>query len=500
MRISITFKTYASYIVSLLFIILFTYAAVSKLLEFQNFQAQLGQSPLISAYTAFISYAVIIIELVIAVLLAIPKTRLLAIVLSYILMVIFTSYIIVILNYATFVPCSCGGILEDMNWEQHLLFNIVFTLLAAIVILITSTDRFHEIIRLTIITIVSSGTIVLMYLNSEHIMHRENPFIRRFIQGSAIKNGQIETNSNSKYLAGADKNYIYLGDDRAPLHIMAYDSTLKIKKHYKIQLEKEDFPFTSVHIKIVPPYFYVVDGTVPVIYKGKISDWKAKLLMYGNTYYFSRAEVLSEDKIAFRTQLIKTQGNILGIFNFKDSLQLSYAPQLLQKQIDGFFDTDGMMNYEANNKTFVYVYYYRNQFIVANENLNLIYRGKTIDTISKANLKVVKISETGQRKIASVPTVVNQLTSISNNSLFVNSNILGRYESKQMWKRASIVDVYDIKKNIYKSSFYIHDVNKTKLQSMIISGKNLYALVGHHLVKYRLSKYVVNDSISHIQK
>jgi hypothetical protein len=36
-------------------IILFTYAAISKLIDFENFQTQLGQSPLLSAYAASIS-------------------------------------------------------------------------------------------------------------------------------------------------------------------------------------------------------------------------------------------------------------------------------------------------------------------------------------------------------------------------------------------------------------------------------------------------------------
>lgn len=48
-----------------LFIILFIYAAVSKLMDFENFQIQLAQSPLLSAYPGFVSYAVIIVEIVI---------------------------------------------------------------------------------------------------------------------------------------------------------------------------------------------------------------------------------------------------------------------------------------------------------------------------------------------------------------------------------------------------------------------------------------------------
>ena len=53
MKIKVTnLKTTLVEIISILLMVLFVYSALSKLLEFQNFQAQLGQSPLISAYTA----------------------------------------------------------------------------------------------------------------------------------------------------------------------------------------------------------------------------------------------------------------------------------------------------------------------------------------------------------------------------------------------------------------------------------------------------------------
>lgn len=217
----------------------------------------------------------------------------------------FTAYIIVILNYSSFVPCSCGGILEEMGWKEHLIFNIAFTILAAIASVVIATNKSKTVLKLAIISIIGSAVIVILYFYSEHTMHRENPFIRRFIQGAASKTAEAELTNNSKYFAGMDGSTIYFGDSQAPLHIIAYDTILKEKRHYKIQLERENFPFASVQVRIAPPYFYLMDGTVPVIYKGNISDWKAKLVMYDNNYYFSKAEVIAPDKIAFRAQQVK---------------------------------------------------------------------------------------------------------------------------------------------------------------------------------------------------
>ena len=117
-------------IISFLFILLFVYAALMKLLDVEKFTVQLGQSPLLMAFAPLIAWVVPIIELIVAALLIFSRFRLVGLYASFTLMVMFTVYIIIVLNLASHVPCSCGGILEDMNWTQHLIFNIWFVLLS----------------------------------------------------------------------------------------------------------------------------------------------------------------------------------------------------------------------------------------------------------------------------------------------------------------------------------------------------------------------------------
>ena len=120
--------------ICLLYILLFVYAAVSKLLDFENFQVQLGQSPLLSVFAWWVARLVPAIELGIVVLLSVPKWRNLGLFGALILMTLFTTYIFIVLHYSSFVPCSCGGILEKMSWNTHLVFNIIFVLLAGLAI------------------------------------------------------------------------------------------------------------------------------------------------------------------------------------------------------------------------------------------------------------------------------------------------------------------------------------------------------------------------------
>src|SRR5690554_4763775 len=118
MKLSTAYKQSIVTIIALLYILLFVYAAVSKLLDFENFRIQLGQSPMLSVYAGWLAWMVPVLELFIAILLGFPKTRALGFLCSYTLMVMFSTYIYIILEFGTFVPCSCGGVLEKMGWEE----------------------------------------------------------------------------------------------------------------------------------------------------------------------------------------------------------------------------------------------------------------------------------------------------------------------------------------------------------------------------------------------
>lgn len=119
-------------IIVFLFVVLFIYAAASKLMEFSLFKAQIGKSPLIMYYTDWIAWMVPSVEIVISLALLIPRFQLMGLFASFSLMFIFTAYIVFILYFSPYVPCSCGGILSSMGWIEHLIFNVGFTLLAVL--------------------------------------------------------------------------------------------------------------------------------------------------------------------------------------------------------------------------------------------------------------------------------------------------------------------------------------------------------------------------------
>lgn len=117
-------------IICALFIFLFVYTAAGKLMEFQSFTLVLSQSPFIGSYAPVVAWILPVTEFVIAALLFFPLTQRTGLYATIILMVLFTGYIAYMIVFIPHLPCSCGGVIKQMSWLQHLVFNLVFTSLA----------------------------------------------------------------------------------------------------------------------------------------------------------------------------------------------------------------------------------------------------------------------------------------------------------------------------------------------------------------------------------
>lgn len=124
--------------ISAIFILLFVYTALSKLFTFKIFTMTLEETPLIGGMAAFIAIALPVSEILVSLLLLIPRTRKWGLYSTFSMMLTFTLYIGYMIIFTPNRPCTCGGVMEKMTWNQHLIFNIVFTILALIGILINN--------------------------------------------------------------------------------------------------------------------------------------------------------------------------------------------------------------------------------------------------------------------------------------------------------------------------------------------------------------------------
>jgi hypothetical protein len=178
--------------------------------------------------------------------------------------------------------------------------------------------------------------------------------------------------------------------------------------------------------------------------------------------------------------------NIIGTIDIDDTLKGIFSTELLEKQDDGVFDTDGKLIYSASLDKLIFIYYYRNQYIVANKNLDLGFRGKTIDTISRAQLDISENTSRQQRKLGGNSLLVNRNIATADKFLFIDSPRLGKLEPEAMFADANIIDVYDLLDQSYRFSFYLYGHKEEKAREFIIVGGIFYALQGNEIVAYKM--------------
>lgn len=476
------------------FILLFCYASISKLLDFENFQVQIAQSPLLSAYAGFISYAVIIAEVFFALLLVIPKSRLLGLYCSLAIMISFTIYIYLILNFSDFVPCSCGGILEKMGWTEHLFFNLGCILLALVSILLVEYDKMQKVfyysLNILAVSIASISVVVYLFYSSEYIIKKENNFVRRFLIHPILEDKSIDLKLDSYYFAGSEGKKIYLGNFTTPLIVSETDYDLLSINNKRIKLDNKNYPFKNLQLQTFKNSYFLYDGTVPIIYRGKIGEDYASTISYQDAY-FTQLIALDSTRFAIRTQSKSTQQYTLGTLDLDRNPKVLLNANILQKQIDGVFDSDGKLLLNKNLNKLIYIYNYRNQYMIMDEDLHLRSRLKTIDTISKARLSVVKLPD-GKYKM-NVPALKNnQNAATHQNLLFTESTLIGKYESKKAWKKNSVIDIYRADKQEYIGSFYIAKENDKGFTQMFATDQYLFVLIGKELKRYKFTKPILN--------
>jgi uncharacterized membrane protein len=117
-------------IISALLLLLFLYTSLSKLADHETFKNVLSASPLLKPVAGIVAWLLPVTELGIVVLLFVPFLRIKGLYASFILISLFTLYLIYMIAFTPNLPCNCGGVLKLLSWPQHVFFNLFFILLS----------------------------------------------------------------------------------------------------------------------------------------------------------------------------------------------------------------------------------------------------------------------------------------------------------------------------------------------------------------------------------
>ncbi len=123
-------------LITILYISLMLYTAISKLADYNLSREQMAMMPLMMPIAHIIVWILPVTEIIIAILIFIPQTRIKGLYIVTGLMILFSVYIVYMMTNYEHLPCSCGGLLQALSWKGHLIFNGLYILMGIIAIIL----------------------------------------------------------------------------------------------------------------------------------------------------------------------------------------------------------------------------------------------------------------------------------------------------------------------------------------------------------------------------
>ena len=328
----------------------------------------------------------------------------------------------------------------------------------------------------------SALTVILLCFFSDGFRHNKNNFIRLLPPSKVTPANILDFKTGGWNFAGYSGDSIYMGNLYTPDRLTRTDFNLRNTIAVKLRIP-DGTKLTGGYFNLINgSSVFTLDGNQPLLLTGNKLDRILKPA--SKPPYFTQA--IHTGSNSFILRVVQAGQNRLVTYR-TDSAGFRMSANLLEKQVDGIFCTDGNLVKVPNSNKIIYLYYYRNQFICADDNLNLLYKGKTIDTVSHAHIKVDYIKSLNETTISSPPLYVNKQSAANEKYLFVHSALIADNEIAESLEKVSVIDVYAVKDGTYQFSFYLPDFRGNKIRDFRVYGQSLYALYDHYLYKYQLN-------------
>jgi hypothetical protein len=329
----------------------------------------------------------------------------------------------------------------------------------------------------------SLGIMAFFALFAMKVNNRKNGFIRLHPPHILNIAGARDIGYNTYYLAGATTRNVYLGNSMNPARLLITNRELTDTQDVTLSLPGNARLVEGANlIEIDSPFIYLMEGQIALIMRGSLSDLSIRDIRHSP--FFNQSVPVSSSRFIIRMFDHLQKQNVLASTSM-DSPIAKMGAHTLERQVDGIFSTDGILNYDPASGRILYVYHYRNQLLCFDTALHQIYVGKTIDTISYAQISVGEIVSEGNITLSKPPLFVNRHSCVSDGLLFVHSNLMANNEDKKQFDRHDVVDVYSVDDGSYRFSFYVPLYLGKRLSSFRVFGNSFFVIYDHYLVAYR---------------
>lgn len=337
-----------------------------------------------------------------------------------------------------------------------------------------------------IITMLGILLVTILYQISLKPKHITNGFVRHFAPHILGEWEAIEIPSNLSYIGSSNQN-VYLGNYTNPEVIYSFD--LKSNNLNTLQFtipQNQKVAWKAIRIYANTHGIFITEGISPKILFADFNKRSFKPMPIPPVYFTECLPISSETYIV-NTYDRDLNQRVLASINTKTS-EIIKNPNLLTKQIDGMFCTEGILQSIYNTQKLLYLYHYRNEYLVFNTDLKLEASGQTIDTIKVAQLSVSTYHQKNKLKssLSSPPLLVNKNSRTFDNNMFVVSNVMADNETPDAFKNKTVIDVYTLNDQRYMYSFYLPLYHEQKVNDFMILNHSLVGLYNNHLVKFKI--------------
>lgn len=297
------------------------------------------------------------------------------------------------------------------------------------------------------------------------------------------------------YFAGLSKTELFFKNLHNTSKLFVLDSALFSSKEVDLKLDQN---FIKENNKVT---IGINDSSVYVVYSksGKL----AILLKENNKRYnfkspginMSHARLISKQSIVGKNADRNVSGlkrRLIKINYLNGKIENKYE---LEKQVDGFFCTDGMLYFDNKSSKIFYMYFYRGEVLCLDTNLVLQFKSKTVDTVTKAVINIAKFKANNTQAQTTItqstpPQVVNRNFIINDDFIYIMSALKADNEDIANFRNSQIIDVYSLNNVKYLYSFYIPKYKGKKLREFRISEGFIFATFDDYLVKYKFSRNI----------
>lgn len=353
-------------------------------------------------------------------------------------------------------------------------------------------------IRLIFICCTAASIVLAAVVITSPLSHepQRHAFTRRLSDAHAILKSVTGLPANSYYIAGQSQGKIVLGNVTAPLLVTQFNPVTESLSTHTLNYQDSSEIINPGAFRLITygNTFYLSHGEQPILVRGTVDNWHPEPFI-ARKFYFADLVPVNEDTLVSRSYSRTTESFELALVTI-DSPHFAFRYHLLEKQLDGLFCVEGKLHYSESNRKVVYLYTYRNSFLVLDPSLKSVRQHHTIDTFSRVRLRTAEVSSRGYTTLSAPPFRVNGFSSVWKNLLYIQSPLLSANESEEAFRDNVVIDVYLLETGEYQYSFYVPKFNGYGISGFSVYDELIIALFGRSLVVYNLPRFK-NPSVTH---